>query len=309
MIRKVLLGLGAAVVLIVAVLAIAISLRWDRRFQAPYPKLVASRDSAVIARGRYLAYGPAHCSDCHTPSADYASLTTGSWPSLSGGGVFAIPPGKIRVPNLTPDSATGIGRRSDGEIARMLRYGVRADGRSAIPFMEYHDLSDADIVAVISFLRSQPPVRNPVPDHDLSLLGKAVMAFMIKPIGPSGNPPAESPASAPTVERGAYLVTAVANCAGCHTQRSMVTGAYTSRRLAGGSPMEADDKAHTKLVPPNITGDSTGRAGVWTEDEFVARFRAGVRIPGSPMPWQAFQRMTDADMRAIYRYLRSVRGS
>jgi mono/diheme cytochrome c family protein len=303
-----LLGLGALVVLIVAVLAIAISVRWDRRFEAPYPKLAASRDSAVIARGRYLAYGPAHCSDCHTAPAEYASLNTGSWPALSGGGTFTIPSGTIDVPNLTPDSATGIGRRTDGEIARMLRYGVRADGRSAIPFMEFHELSDADIVAVISFLRSQPPVRNPVPDHDLNLMGKTVMAFVIKPVGPSGQLPAESPAPGPTLERGAYLVAAVSNCAGCHTQRSMMTGAYTGPRLAGGSAMEAGDKAHTKLVPPDITANpGTGRVAVWTEDEFVARFRAGERIPGSPMPWQAFRRITDGDLRAIYRYLRSVR--
>jgi len=310
MIRKVLLGLGAAVVLVLAVLAITISVRWDRRFQAPYPKLAASRDSTVVARGRYLAYGPGHCSDCHTAPADYASLQTGSSPSLSGGVEFPIPLGTIRVPNLTPDSATGIGRRSDGDITRILRYGVRADGRAAIPFMEFHELSDADIVAVISFLRSQPPVRNPVPDHDLNLMGKAVMAFAIKPVGPSGTPPAESPPAGPTLERGAYLVTAVANCAGCHTLRSMVTGAYTGPRLAGGSPMEAADNAHTKLVPPDITANpGTGRAAVWTEDEFVARFRAGVRIPGSPMPWQAFRRITDADVRAIYRYLQSIRGS
>jgi mono/diheme cytochrome c family protein len=310
MIRKVLLWLGVAVLLVVAILAITISVRWDRRFQAPYPKLAASRDSAVIARGRYLAYGPAHCSDCHTAPADYASLQTGSSPSLSGGVEFPIALGTIRVPNLTPDSATGIGRRSDGDITRMLRYGVRADGRAAIPFMEFHELSDADLVAVISLLRSQPPVRNPVPDHDLTLLGKAVLAFAIKPIGPSATPPAESPPSGPTLERGAYLVTAVAECAGCHTQRSMVTGAYTGPRLAGGAPMEAGDNAHTKLVPPDITGNpGSGRADTWTEDEFVARFRAGVRIPGSPMPWQAFRRITDADVRAMYRYLRSIRGS
>lgn len=308
MIRKILLWLGAAVVVVVAILAIAISVRWDRRFQAPFPTLTASRDAAVIARGRYLAYGPAHCSDCHTASADYASLNTGSWPVLSGGGAFTIPLGTIRVPNLTPDSATGIGRRSDGEIARILRYGVRPDGRSAIPLMEFHELSDADIVAVISFLRSQPPVRNPVPDHDLNLLGKAVMAFVIEPIGPSGNPPAETPPSGATPERGAYLVTAVSNCAGCHTQRSMVTGAYTGPRLAGGSAMEAGDKAHTKLVPPDVTANpGTGRVALWTEDEFVARFRAGERIPGSPMPWQAFRRITEDDVRAIYRYLRSVK--
>ena len=38
----------------------------------------------------------------------------------------------------------------------------------------------------------------------------------------------------------------------------------------------------------------------------MARFRQGRVIPGSPMPWQAFSRMADADLRAMYRYLESV---
>jgi len=65
---------------------------------------------------------------------------------------FPIPLGTIRVPESDARQPTGIGRRSDGDLTRMLRYGVRADGRAAIPFMEYHDLSDADLVAVLSFL-------------------------------------------------------------------------------------------------------------------------------------------------------------
>ena len=43
-----------------------------------------------------------------------------------------------------------------------------------------------------------------------------------------------------------------------------------------------------------------------SEDEFVARFRAGRAIPGSPMPWQGYARMAEDDLRAIYRYLMTV---
>ena len=102
-------------------------------------------------------------------------------------------------------------------------------------------------------------------------------------------------------------LSAVSNCAGCHTQRNMMTGAFTGPRLAGGVPMKTAGDKPIKVTPPDITADSTGRAALWTEDEFVARFRAGERIPGSPMPWVAFRRMSDDDLRAIYRYLRSVR--
>jgi len=307
MIKKWLLRAGAAVVVVLLTLLVTITVRWDRRFAVPYPRLSVSTDPRLIARGRYLAYGPAHCSDCHTAPAQYASLKGGAQPPLSGGGAFKIPPGTIRVPNLTPDSATGIGGVSDSALARVLRYGVRPDGRATLPFMEYHEMSDTDLVAILSFLRSQQPVRNVVPDHALTLLGKAVMAFMIKPVFPSAPPAAASPPEGPTLERGAYLVAAVANCAGCHTTRSMVTGAYTGPRLAGGFEMETSGNPSIQVVSPDIRGDSAGRAGMWTEDEFLARFHAGERIPGSPMPWQAFQHMRDDDVRAIYRYLRTVK--
>jgi mono/diheme cytochrome c family protein len=146
-----------------------------------------------------------------------------------------------------------------------------------------------------------------VPPHDLNFLGKAVMAFAIKPIGPVSTPPAESPPAGTTLERGEYLVTAVAECADCHTQRSMVDGHVTGARLAGGSPFEAEGHPDMLVVPPNLTPDpKTGRIASWSEDQFVARFRQGKLIPGSPMPWNAFARMTDDDLRAIYGYLRTV---
>ena len=43
-----------------------------------------------------------------------------------------------------------------------------------------------------------------------------------------------------------------------------------------------------------------------SEEQFVARFRQGRLLPGSPMPWQAFSRMSEDDLRSIYRYLKSV---
>jgi hypothetical protein len=61
-----------------------------------------------------------------------------------------------------------------------------------------------------------------------------------------------------------------------------------------------------KFVTPNLTPDpKTGHIYAWSEDAFVARFKAGVAT-GSPMPWQTFSRMTDDDLRALYRYLRSL---
>jgi hypothetical protein len=71
--------------------------------------------------------------------------------------------------------------------------------------------------------------------------------------------------------------------------------------------MDVAADAARVYVTPNLTPDSeTSVIGQWSEDTFVARFWAGAVLEGTPMPWGAFARMTDDDLRAIYRYLRSL---
>jgi mono/diheme cytochrome c family protein len=277
-----------------------------RTHDVPTPKIVASNDPAVIARGRYLAYGPAHCIDCHGDMSRKADAMAGRDIPLSGGFEFKLPVGIIRTANITPDPETGIGKMSDGLVARSLRYGVRRDGRTLMPFMPFANLSDEDLTAVISFLRAQPPVHNAVVTQEPNILGHVVMALVIKPEGPSGPIPAKVPPAA-TAEYGKYLAHSVANCVGCHTKRDMATGAYIGPQLAGGLEFESTIDPKVKLITPNLTPDpKTGRITNWNEEIFVARFHTGKGAEGSEMPWPAFSRMSDSDLQALYRYLRSV---
>lgn len=305
--KRILKILGGTVVVIAAlalILVAVILVRADRRFDAPYPNVRATNDPALIARGEYIAHGPGHCINCHTLNSESLAIAKGATPPLAGGHVFDLPFGKVYTPNLTPDKETGIGRRSDAELARVLRYGVHADGRAVLPFMEYHDLSDEDLSALLSFLRAQKPVRREVPKHELTFIGKAVMAFAIEPIGPKSTPLKFSPAPEPTVERGKYLATSVAVCSECHTKRNMLDGSYVQARFSGGMVFETDsDKI---IVSPNLTPSKYGRITSWTEEQFVGRFGAGVGIPHTHMPWKQFQRMSENDVRAIYRYLKSL---
>ena len=172
---------------------------------------------------------------------------------------FNIPPGKFYPRNITPDPETGIGRFSDGEIARALRYGVGRDGRALLPFMEMQGLSDEDLTAVVSYLRSQPPVRNDVPAHHFTLLGMIVKATVLaNPVGPKQTPPTANPQGA-TVENGRYIVESVANCWSCHTQRDTKTGAMVGPHL-GGATMSDEVNLKRTWAPPNLTGDpTTGR--------------------------------------------------
>src|SRR4029077_15776614 len=101
-----------------------------------YPDVIASTDSAVVARGRYIVRDVAPCAACHGDPSQRAAYASGAEVPLSGGFVFDIPPGKIYARNLTPDAETGLGNVPDRAVARALRLGVGHDGRALLPFME-----------------------------------------------------------------------------------------------------------------------------------------------------------------------------
>ncbi len=304
--KRVLAGLALAFALLLGGFAIFVATRQHLTFDAPLPAITASADSAVVARGRYVVRNLASCAGCHADPELAKQAPPGAEVPLSGGFTFAIPPGKFRPRNITPDSATGIGRITDGEIARALRYGVGHDGRALLPFMEMQGLSDEDLTAVVSYLRSQPPVRHEVPWHEYNLLGRIVRATVLaKPVGPRATPLHTNPRG-PTIENGRYLVECVANCWACHTQRDYNTGALVGAHLAGASVPD-DHDPHRTWGAPNLTrAPRTGRMAKYTEDAFVARMKGGRLLPGSPMPWEGFRDLNEDDLRAIYRYLKTV---
>jgi len=124
---------------------------------------------------------------------------------LSGGLRIELKPlGAVYSKNLTPDTETGIGRYSDAQVARMMRWGVRPDGRASLyPMMPFGDMSEDDLVAIISYLRAQPPVKNAVPANEWTLMGKVVRSFVgIAKPRTSINPPQTAPPSGATKERG-----------------------------------------------------------------------------------------------------------
>ena len=306
MLRKILLTLLVLLVLVIGVAAAFVASRQNLKFDAPYPAVAASTDSAVIARGRYIVRDIANCAQCHGDTAQAAAAMEGAEVPLSGGYTFDIPPGKFRVRNITPDAETGIGRYPDGAIARALRNGIGPDGRALLPFMEMQGLADDDLVAVISYLRSQPPVRHDVPWHEYNLLGRVVRATVLaEPVGPRETPLVKSPRGA-TLENGRYLAESVALCWACHTQRNEATGELVGPRFGGAKGFKSHDPS-VLWAPPNLTSDpKTGRLASMSEDDFVSRFRLGRILPGSPMPWQGFKNLDETDIRAIYQYLKSL---
>jgi mono/diheme cytochrome c family protein len=107
--------------------------------------------------GRYLAHSLGHCTQCHTPLVagveDFSRIG-------AGGNIFPQPFGytwAALTPNITP---AALGDWSDDEIKRAVVYGISRDGRDLLPFMGfsfYESISDQDLDAIVTYLRSLPP--------------------------------------------------------------------------------------------------------------------------------------------------------
>ncbi|PAY06765.1 alcohol dehydrogenase [Bradyrhizobium sp. UFLA03-84] len=102
------------------------------------------------------------------------------------------------------------------------------------------------------------------------------------------------------IERGRYLANA-ADCGSCHT----VPG--SGQRFAGGRPIETPFGV---LVAPNITPDRETGIGAWSDEEFDAALRQGLRRDGKrlypAMPYPYFTRMSRQDTKDIRAYLSTI---
>ena len=122
----------------------------------PVTSVSAPPASDQVRYGEYLvAIG--HCMDCHTPRNDKGQLITERWGA--GGFVFHGPWGASTSRNLTPHPE-GLGRWTDAQIVQAVRTGVDRDGKPYKPpmaFSYYKNISDADMAAIVAYLRTLKP--------------------------------------------------------------------------------------------------------------------------------------------------------
>ncbi len=300
-------AVGSALIVVVVVAVGAVEVLGRRTWSdVPVPPLDVRDDPALVTRGEYLVNSVAHCPACHLPLPEAKTFRPLSRPDLKGGQVWELPFGRIVSANITPSRSHGIGAWSDGEIARVLQSGVRRDGRLSV-FMQagVGALAEDDVVAIIAYLRAQPAIDEPVAESRVSFLGRVLAALAVRPRRDGAL--AEAPLMEASVERGGYLARGPANCVGCHSPSGIGSGFLpTAPLLAGGLPAPDETDPTMEIVAPNLTPDETGAATYWSEADFVARFRGGRVVAGSAMPWEAFATMTDTDLAAIWRYLRTV---
>ena len=122
-----------------------------------------------VTRGQYLFTSVIGCAECHTP-IDSETGDTIPDAYLAGGQPYEGSWGIVYASNLTPHPQTGLGEWSDSDIERVLRSGIRPDGRRLVlmPWRDVAVLTEDDMTAVIAYLRTIPTVENEVPAPSLN---------------------------------------------------------------------------------------------------------------------------------------------
>jgi mono/diheme cytochrome c family protein len=313
--KAILWGAGALVVLLLLLVAFAgyrLAVFPPTYPDVPFPDLKASTDPEVIAEGKYLVEAVAHCTACHTRAEDYLGKDVAGL-APSGGHEWKMGPmGTLRSANITSDKETGIGNMTDQELARVLKHAVRPNHEPALMMVGLGPMADEDLVAIMSYIRTLPPVKNAVARSEIAAMGKIVFPLMA---GAYVSPKPEAPdlKRVPRGEiseaRGKYLANGPAFCFACHSQPQLhPVMDVLEPRFAGCLKADPDPEDPTmEFCPPNLTPDKkTGHITSWSEDAFLARFLAGRTVQHSSMPWENFRLMDEADIRSIYRYLRSL---
>jgi len=297
--RKIFAVLGSLLLVLALVMVARAKWLMERDYSAvAEPPIVADRSPAGLARGELLFQSL--CMECHGGADGRA---TGKY-------LDEVPAflGRFWSANLA-HAQHGVQRRGDGQLARVLRNGVLPDGRLSLVMNGFGKLGDADVAALLGYMRSGAAAFTPggkaQPRSELSLLGTLIAAYVAKV---SADAPASGvpvPAKAPTVAYGRYMAQAM-DCVGCHTDGFANDKLNEPGAFAGG--FELSDPAGLPIFSRNITFDQATGIGRWSLDDFQRAVTGGVRPDGflvrKPMP--LFARLDRTDVAALYAFLRTV---
>ena len=283
---KILGGLVALIVLLVAVAYVASAGAVGKRYSVSDPAPPIPTDSASIARGKHVTRAITKCVACHGDDLGGEVMIDNA--------AFA----RVASVNLTRGQGGKGNSLTDQQIVTAIRHGVGGDGRGLIimPSATYQYLSDEDVADIVAYVRSVPPVNRAEPVSKLGPMGRALVAagkFQASEALAIDHTAKQhtAPPAGPTAEYGKYLVT-VGACKICH-------GPTLSGGKIEGPP--------SPVPAANITPEGLQ---AYDEASFSRALREGIRPGGTPinevMPWKLTREMTDDEIRAVWNYLQTV---
>lgn len=302
--KKILIYGGATLLLIILSALLFIQIGGIPSYAVGKPTIKLKTDSATLATGK--KYVSMLCASCHM-NAETRQLT---------GRFMSDAPkefGVINSPNITQDKTYGIGEWTPSEILYLLRTGIKRDGQYAPPYMaKLPTMSDADITAIISFLKSDDPMvaAAAVPDKPVepSFLTKMLTRVVFKPFKMPATP-ILVPDSSDAIELGGYLARNL-ECFSCHSAdfktNDFLHPDQSEGYFGGGNkPLNHEGQV---MPTPNLTPDKTTGIGSWSQEKFVKALKTGI-VEGQPAlryPMAPYTQLTDREAAAIYQYLMSI---
>jgi cytochrome c553 len=263
--------LSAAGVLFVGYVFAVSEWKMGRTYDAPWIPLSPAAPPDIVA-GRHMAKVAGCWAGCH------GNVGEGGFESIEDIHRSAAP----TLSQVLPQYA-------DDELVRLIRYGVKRDGKSSIGMIAYATwpLGDQDLADIIAHLRAQPILPPVERSHDITLRGRWAMvtgewdvdaAMVDRSIPRWGELPRITP-----FERGRYLASVV--CAACH-----------GRNLRGGA-LEST---------PSLT-----IVAAYSREQFVQLLRTATAAGGREvkrMSWIRDVEFTDQEIDDIYAFLREHDG-
>jgi len=277
-------GLLAIVVVALAAVYAKSSSRMSKSYPLDATAVVIPTDSASIERGHHLVLAVGKCTNCH--GDNLAGKLVADDPAFA----------RLWSANLTRGNGGVGGALTDIDYVRAIRFGVKPDGKPLIfmPSEAYTHFSDADLGAIIAYIKTIPPVDQVTSPPRIGPVMRIVSTMVPDfPLAPAEkiNRDEARPASVPiglTKEYGHYLVS-TGGCKSCHNPN-----------LSGGAKVEG-------VVTANLTPAGIGK---WTEVDFTRALRNGVRPDGrilsAVMPWPYTKNLTDDELHAMWLYIQTV---
>jgi mono/diheme cytochrome c family protein len=260
-----------------------------------------------IKNGEIL-YNASGCHSCHLPSKELPDVDQ----ALPAGGTpLHTPVGTLYPPNITPDSATGIGAWTDIEFVNAMQKGIGKNGSHlipAFPYTSYAHMKTEDVLDVKAYLGTLKPIKNQVQSHDvlaLPIVRRGLGAW--KFIGLDETKTAADTTQSEAWNRGKYLVNGAGHCNECHTPRTIFMASDTSKYLAGGPHPEGDGKVPSlvDLVGRGKYKDAADLASALQYGEMMGYSR--LASGGMGKVQTNLSKLPEADVKAIAEYLISLK--